>query len=54
MIQWLAHKPSVNLLYPRDKELTELNLRNPGSSSAWCSAHNAEPLPDACLKILDS
>ncbi|MBK8204078.1 MAG: hypothetical protein IPK68_17780 [Bdellovibrionales bacterium] len=37
---WLDGKPSVNLLYPRLAELAELNLRNSGSSSAWCSAHN--------------
>ncbi|MBK9039539.1 MAG: hypothetical protein IPL83_10300 [Bdellovibrionales bacterium] len=27
-------------MYPRLAELAELNLRNSGSSSAWCSAHN--------------
>ncbi len=36
----LARKPSVNLLYPRHRELAELNLRSSGSSSAWCSAHS--------------
>ncbi|MBK8202250.1 MAG: hypothetical protein IPK68_08030 [Bdellovibrionales bacterium] len=39
LIQRLARKPSVNLLYPRHKELAGLNLRISGSSSAWCSAH---------------
>ncbi|MBK9039930.1 MAG: hypothetical protein IPL83_12335 [Bdellovibrionales bacterium] len=27
-------------MYPRHGELAEPNLRSPGSSSAWCSAHN--------------
>ncbi|MBK8203783.1 MAG: hypothetical protein IPK68_16200 [Bdellovibrionales bacterium] len=31
--------PSVTLLYPKHREPAELNLRSPGSSSAWCSAH---------------
>ncbi|MBK8202788.1 MAG: hypothetical protein IPK68_10870 [Bdellovibrionales bacterium] len=26
-------------MYPRLAELAEPNLRSPGSSSAWCSAH---------------
>ncbi|MBK9038307.1 MAG: hypothetical protein IPL83_03940 [Bdellovibrionales bacterium] len=26
-------------MYPRHTELAELNVRNSGSSSAWCSAH---------------
>ncbi|MBK8202063.1 MAG: hypothetical protein IPK68_07010 [Bdellovibrionales bacterium] len=40
LIEWLAYKPSVNLLYQRHRELAEANLRGSGSSSAWCSAHN--------------
>ncbi|MBK9040792.1 MAG: hypothetical protein IPL83_16840 [Bdellovibrionales bacterium] len=39
LIQRLARKPSVILLYPRHRELAEASLRNSGSSSAWCSAH---------------
>ncbi|MBK9039791.1 MAG: hypothetical protein IPL83_11630 [Bdellovibrionales bacterium] len=30
---------------PRYRELAELNLRNSGSSSAWCSAHKGAPGP---------
>jgi hypothetical protein len=39
LILRLARKPSVNLLCPSHRELAEVNLRNPGSSSAWCGAH---------------
>ncbi len=40
LIQWLARKPSVILLFQTPRAPAKPNLRSPGSSSAWCSAHN--------------